>query len=276
MQEPQDRLARRRKPPRCTAAPSRFSMEEYGGCGLPLNGRIGPLDRETPQGSVRLSSRLKKSACDRYVAALRFSTAWHDGKRVEDAGMRTLDERDRGRCDARETNLLVVDLDLAGVDALDDGVGVLAIDGAADGLGGAEDLLDGAGERLGERLEAHLAGDLYDLLEGDVATVLDVLLLLAVARGLLERLDDERGGRGDDRDGSLTVLDGKLDGDAETLPVAGGLGDVLTDLLGRETKRTDLGGKRRRGTDLTTGGTEVDDLLEEIGKGQHLSQETDL
>lgn len=159
-------------------------------------------------------------------------------------------------------SLLVVDLDLAGVDALNDGVGVLAVDGAADGLGGAEDLLDGAGERLGERLEAHLAGDLDDLLEGDVATVLDVLLLLAVARGLLERLDDERGGRGDDRDGSLTVLDGELDGDAETLPVAGGLGDVLTDLLGRETKRTDLGGKRRRGTNLTTGGTEVDDLLE--------------
>lgn len=159
-------------------------------------------------------------------------------------------------------DLLVVDLDLTSVDTLNDGVRVLAVDGAADRLGSAEDLLDGTGKALGERLEAHLAGDLDNLVEGDVATVLDVLLLLAVTRGLLERLDDERRGRGDDRDGSLTVLNGKLDSDTETLPVTSGLGNVFTDLLGRETKRTNLGGKRRRGTDLTTGGTEVDDLQE--------------
>lgn len=40
-------------------------------------------------------------------------------------------------------------------------------------------------------------------------------------------------------------------------PVAGSLGDVLSDLLGRQTQRTDLGGKSGRGTDLTTGGAEV-------------------
>ena len=40
-------------------------------------------------------------------------------------------------------------------------------------------------------------------------------------------------------------------------PVASGLGDVLTNLLGRETKRTDLGGKSGRSTNFTTGGTEV-------------------
>jgi len=61
----------------------------------------------------------------------------------------------------------------------------------------------------------------------------NVLLLLAVTRRLLEGLDDERRSRGDDRDGSLTVLDGELDGHAETLPVASSLGDVLSDLLGR-------------------------------------------
>ena len=46
--------------------------------------------------------------------------------------------------------------------------------------------------------------------------MLDVLLLLAVAGWLLERLDDEGGGRGDDGDGGLTVLDGELDGDTES------------------------------------------------------------
>lgn len=46
--------------------------------------------------------------------------------------------------------------------------------------------------------------------------MLDVLLLLAVTGRLLEGTDDEgRGGR-NNRDRSLTVLDGELDGDTET------------------------------------------------------------
>ena len=60
--------------------------------------------------------------------------------------------------------------------------------------------------------------------------MLDVLLLLPVTRGLLEGLDDERRGGGNDGDSGLTVLDGQLDRDAETLPVASGLGDIFTDL----------------------------------------------
>ena len=80
------------------------------------------------------------------------------------------------------------------------------------------------------------------LRRGDVAGVLDVLLLLAVARGLLERLDDERRGRGDHGDSGLTVLDGQLDRDAETLPVASRFGDIFTDFLWRQTQRTNLWG----------------------------------
>lgn len=108
---------------------------------------------------------------------------------------------------------------------------------------------------------AHGAADLDDLVERDGLGVLDVLLLLTVTRGLLEGLDDQGRGGGNDRDGGLTVLDGQADGDTETLPVAGGLGDIFTDLLGRKTERTDLGRKGGRGTDLTSGGTEVNDLL---------------
>ena len=44
--------------------------------------------------------------------------------------------------------------------------------------------------------------------------MLDVLLLLAVSRGLLECLDDERGCGRDDGNGGLTVLNGQADGDA--------------------------------------------------------------
>ena len=52
-----------------------------------------------------------------------------------------------------------------------------------------------------------------DLIKRDALGVLDVLLLLAVTGRLLEGLDDERRGGGNDGDGSLTVLDGQLDGD---------------------------------------------------------------
>ena len=41
----------------------------------------------------------------------------------------------------------------------------------------------------------------------------------------------------------LSVLYGELDSDLEALPVSGGLGDVLTDLLGGETEGTDLAGR---------------------------------
>ena len=40
-------------------------------------------------------------------------------------------------------------------------------------------------------------------------------------------------------------------------PVASGLGDIFSDLLGRKTQGTDLGSESGRGTDLTTGGPEV-------------------
>ena len=82
--------------------------------------------------------------------------------------------------------------------------------------------------------------------------MLNVLLLFAVTGGLLESADDEGGGGGDDGDGSLTVLDGELDSDLQALPVASSLGDIFTDLLGRQTERTDLGGESGRSTDFTT------------------------
>ena len=61
------------------------------------------------------------------------------------------------------------------------------------------------------------------------------------------------------------VLDRQLDGDAQALPVLGALGDVVTDLLGRQTQGTNLGGKGRRGTDLATYGTQVHCCVE--GRG---------
>ena len=62
--------------------------------------------------------------------------------------------------------------------------------------------------------------------------MLTVLDLLAVTGGLLERLDDEGGSTGNDGDDGVTVLDGQADGDPEALHLLGGLGDIITDLLG--------------------------------------------
>ena len=100
----------------------------------------------------------------------------------------------------RRKNLLVRDLDLTVVDALLDVLGGAAVDGATDGVGRAEDLEDGALELLGLGLVAHLTGDLDDGGEGQVTAVGNVLDLLAITEGLLEGLDDQGGGVGDNED----------------------------------------------------------------------------
>lgn len=92
----------------------------------------------------------------------------------------------------------------------------------------AKDLQNPPTELLCETARAHDAGNLDDFVKGNGLGVLDVLLLLAVTRRLLQGLDDERGGRRNNGDSGLTVLDRELDGDTETLPVAGSFGNIFT------------------------------------------------
>ena len=74
-------------------------------------------------------------------------------------------------------------------------------------------------------------------------TTTTVLVLLSVSGGLVELADDEGRSAGNDfhllHDGStlmhyssLTIHDSQLDRDLQTLPIHGGLLDVVTDLLG--------------------------------------------
>jgi len=137
-------------------------------------------------------------------------------------------------------------------------VWVGTVNGASDGLSSAEDFSDSSGKVSGTGSWSHDSGAADDVIHGNVTVVLDVLDLLSVSDGLLERLDDDRRSGWDNRDLSLSVLDGQLDGDLETLPVSGGLADVVTDLLGGETERTDLWGERGSGTDFATNNSEVD------------------
>ena len=95
-------------------------------------------------------------------------------------------------------------------------------------------------ELAGHRSRSHGSSDLDDLIQRDVAVVLDVLLLLAVADGLVEGLDDEgrRGGNHFYR--RLAVDDRQLNSDVHALPVHGRLLDVLADLLRAQAEGADL------------------------------------
>jgi hypothetical protein len=156
--------------------------------------------------------------------------------------------------------LLLRDINLARLDVVADILGATSINLATDRESGTQDFKDSSTKLLGKGARAHGTSDVDDVVERDGLGVLDVLLLLAVTRRLLEGLDHEGRSRGNDRDRSLTVLDGELDGDTETFPVTGSLGDIFTNLLGRQTQRTNLGSKCRLSTDFTTGRSEVDDL----------------
>ena len=158
-------------------------------------------------------------------------------------------------------HLVLGDLVVTAVDEALDGAGSHAVDSAANRLAGAEDLLAGASEGGSHGAGTHDAGNADEVVLGDVAVVLDVLLLLLVTDGLVEGLDDESGSAGDDLDGGLTVLHDELAGDTETLPVLGSLGDIITDLFGVETEGTDLGGKSGTGGGLTTDNLDEDLLL---------------
>lgn len=161
-------------------------------------------------------------------------------------------------------------LELAGGDLVLDGLGALTVDGATHGDSSAEDLEDGALQASSHGLALSLLGDLEDLREGDVASVLDVLDLLAVTRGLLQGADEARCNGGCHANGGNTVLHLQLAGDLQTLPVLGGLHDVLTNLLGVETEGTNLGGKGGSSGHLTTDRAHDDgDLLGGVELRRH-------
>ena len=107
-------------------------------------------------------------------------------------------------------------VNLARLDIIADILGATSIDLATNAKRRPQYLKDPPTKFLSKRTGAHGASNVDDLVEGDGLGVLDVLLLLAVTGRLLEGTDDEgRGGR-NNRDRSLTVLDGELDGDTET------------------------------------------------------------
>ena len=82
-------------------------------------------------------------------------------------------------------------LDLSAGDVIADGLRTSTIHLTSDTKGGAQNLLDGPLEVLGQRFEPHRSCDVDDLVEGDRLGMLDVLLFLSITRRLLERSNDQ-------------------------------------------------------------------------------------
>merc|ERR1719145_259112 len=123
----------------------------------------------------------------------------------------------------------------------------------------------------------HHAGSGDDVIHCDVAAVLDVLHLLPVPWGLLQRLDDQGSSGGDNRAGGLPVLDLQLNSDLEPFPVGGRLGDVVTNLLWRQTQRTHLRSQRTGCSNFASYCPQVDILhLSGVEFGSHLKCWRDL
>ena len=170
----------------------------------------------------------------------------------------------------RDESLL--DLNLALVDFLLDLLGRLAFDIATNGEAGTENFLDGANELGGVGLGTHDLGDLADLVDGQLASVRHHLDLLSVARRRLESLQNEHGSGVNDSDFDLLVLHLNLDGDLHALEALGGLHDVFTDLLGGNTKGTELGRASGGGGGFFTDNLHVDVVNRsgvKVGFGRH-------
>ncbi|TEA16648.1 hypothetical protein DBR06_SOUSAS20610032, partial [Sousa chinensis] len=58
----------------------------------------------------------------------------------------------------------------------------------------------------------------------------------------------------------LSVLNGQLHCNPQTLPITSCLGDVITNFFWRQIQGADLGGQGRHGTDCPTGAPQVHDF----------------
>ena len=136
----------------------------------------------------------------------------------------------------------------------------LTVNSATNGLRRSQDFFDDTRQVSGHGPGSHDPSGAQDIIHGDVTVMLNVLDLLAVTWRFLQGLDDQCGSTRYHIHFSLTVLDSQSDGNFQAFPVLGGLGDVITNLFGRQTQRTNLGGQGRSGSHFTTNSTKADNL----------------
>lgn len=109
---------------------------------------------------------------------------------------------------------LILTLDLCRFDVITDRFGTSSVDLTPNTKSCSQDLEHSALQFFRQAFFSHSSCNLENLIQRNRLGVLDVLLFLLVPGRFLERPDHERGCRGDDGDGGLSILDGKLDGDS--------------------------------------------------------------
>jgi len=158
---------------------------------------------------------------------------------------------------SKNQRLLLGDLELASSDLFDEIVWVLVVDGATNRVSSSQELTADTAQVLGHGSVLHDPSSTEHIIPSNVTIVADVLDLLSVPRWLLQGLDQQSTGTWHNRHGSLTVLNGKLDGHFQALVVLGVLANVVTNLFGRETERADLWGQRGGWGNLATDGSQA-------------------
>ena len=139
----------------------------------------------------------------------------------------------------------------------------LTVNGTSNGLGSSQNFFANTAQLLGHGPWPHNSGSTNDVVHGDVTVVLDVLNLLTITWRFFQSLDNQSSSWGHNIDLSLTILNGQLDGNSQAFPILGGLGNVVTNFLGRQTERTDLGGQSGSSSYFSSDGFEDDNLLNE-------------
>ena len=118
---------------------------------------------------------------------------------------------------------MTVTFNLSRLDIITDVLGTSSIDSASNAESCSKNLLDTTFKRLAHRLEMHCSSNFNNLIQGNVATVFDVLLLLSVTRRFFKSTDDEGGSGGDNGYLSLSILNSEFDSNSKTFPVSCGL-----------------------------------------------------
>merc|ERR1711904_55322 len=137
---------------------------------------------------------------------------------------------------------------------------ILAANCASNRTGRSKNFKNSALESLGVGARPNDAGHIVHVVPADVAIVRNVLHLLAITWGLLECLDEQCCGRGNNLNCNLAVLHVQLASHAHALPLLGGLAQVFSHRLGGQLHWAHFGSEGRHRRHLSSGHTHDDSL----------------
>merc|ERR1712020_522665 len=88
----------------------------------------------------------------------------------------------------------------------------------------------------------------------------DIFDLLTITWRFFQSFDHQSGSRWNDVNLCLTILNSQFNGYPQPFPVLSGLGDIVTNFLGRQTKWTNFGSQGRGSCYFSSNGFSHDNL----------------